>query len=423
MLRQRGKCSGMLPTCNKGGALSLRFQRTARWGSAVALLLLSPIFFVVPSSAIGHSRDTDSTTLRFHASGEWSIDPTTGGSIELDSVSCTSPSSCVAVGVTYAPGSSDSATAAETWNGTTWSATTTPPVPAKTTTSQLLSVSCGSTTFCVAVGSYERSPASTVELTERWNGTSWSQLTISPPSGVRVSQLRSVSCVSPTSCTAVGDGDKGLATAVTIGEQFNGARWTLQSIPFPAGASYVRLQGVSCPSSKVCVAVGTVGNRSPSSGGEFTLADRWNGTKWIQLSSVNAPGAIYRGFEAVSCPTSAYCLAVGNDTNRAGINATVSEVLTGSKWSSARTPATPGGDFRNLFGVSCPSTTDCVAVGFYDTVGHVYNSVADQWNGTAWARQSTPNATVETLYSELFGVSCSTSACSAVGNSLAISES
>jgi hypothetical protein len=418
----------MLPFCSKGGALSLRFRRTVRFGCAATLLLLSPLYFISTSTAasFGHSGDAASTTLRFHASGEWSIDPVTtvgGGSTELDAVSCISPSSCVAVGVSYAAGSNNSRSAAETWDGTTWSATATPPVLADVTTSQLLGVSCVSTNFCIAVGSDERGTAGTTELTERWNGTSWSELPISPPSGVRVSQLRSVSCVSSTSCTAVGDGYKGLATAVSIGEQFNGVQWTSQSIPFPAGASYVQLQGVSCPSSRVCVAVGTVGSRSPSSGGEFTLADRWNGTKWIQLSSVNTPGALYRGFEAVSCPTNAYCIAVGNDTNRAGENTTLSEVLTGSKWSSVRTPATPGGDFRNLFGVSCPSTTDCVAVGYYDTVGRIYNSVADQWSGTAWARQPTPNATIETVYSELFGVSCSTSACSAVGNSLAISES
>ena len=254
------------------GAMGVRWRRTVSFGPVAAFLLLSLTCAAVTSAgaSLGGLSGVVSTNLASRASGQWIIDPVSasGGSPELDGVSCTSASSCVAVGVSYAtPGSTVSTDAAETWNGTTWVATPAPPVPATATSSQLLGISCVSATFCIAVGSYERGRASTVELSERWNGTSWSRLPISPPSEVRISQLRSVSCASSTSCTAVGDGYKKLATAVSIGEHFNGAQWSAQSIPFPAGATYVQLKGVSCPSSTVCVAVGTVGTRSPSSEG------------------------------------------------------------------------------------------------------------------------------------------------------------
>jgi hypothetical protein len=407
--------------------LGLRVRPTVRrrFGAALLVLSASCTFAAQADAALPHASDISSASLRFHASGTWSSDPLAfaGDTVQLDAVSCAAASSCVAVGVSFpSTGSADSRSLGETWNGTSWSATAAPPVPANATTSGLLSVSCVSTTFCMAVGSYESS-AGTRDLAERWNGTSWSELPVPASNGARVSQLRSVSCVSSSFCTAVGDGYKGADTAVSIAEHFNGAKWTSQSLPFTAGATYVQLHGVSCASSQACVAVGTEGNRSESSGAEFTLADRWNGAKWVQLSSVNALGDLYRGFESVSCPTTTYCVAVGNDTNKAGTNTTMSEVLTGAKWSPVTPPATPGGEFRNLFGVSCTTTTNCVAVGFYDTTGHVYMSLADQWNGITWARQSTPDATGETLYSELFGVSCATAGCSAVGTDLAISES
>jgi hypothetical protein len=220
----------------------------------------------------------------------------------------------------------------------------------------------------------------------------------------------------------VGDGDQAISNALAIAVQFNGKRWAPEPIPFTAGATYLRLQGVSCASATICTAVGTVGSRNQSSGGEFTLADRWNGAKWVLLSTVNATAEIYRGFDAVSCPTASYCVAVGNDTSSTGMNTTLSEVLRGTKWSLKAPPATRGGLFRDLYGVSCQTTTDCVAVGFYDTVKQLYVSVADQWNGATWARQATPSPS-GARYSELFGVSCPTvTSCAAVGTGLALNE-
>src|SRR5665213_3429932 len=358
----------------RGGALSLRWRLTLSCAGATALVVLSTYCALTASAAsVSHSRSVTATRFRPHATGAWLLDPITapaGKTLELNSVSCTSSTSCVAIGALEA---------------TTGSAV----------------------------------PTSAVE---EWNGTTWSEVLVPPPSGVHVSQVRSVSCVSSSSCTAVGDGYKLPATAVSIGEHFNGVEWTRQTVPFPAGATYVQLQSVSCASATVCVVVGTVGDRSESSGGEFTLADRWNGTKWILLSSVNTPGELYRGLEAVSCSSTGFCIAVGNETDRNGTDSTLSEVLKGSRWSRAATPATPGGQFRGLDGVSCVSSADCTAIGFFDTAQHLYLSLADQWNGASWARQATPSVPGAT-YSELFSVSCSTADCLAVGPGIALSDS
>ena len=68
--------------------------------------------------------------------------------------------------------------------------------------------------------------------------------------------------------------------------------------------------------------------------------------------------------------------------------------------------------------MSCISTSACTGVGWYETSPGAYETLAEAWNGTAWAIQSTPNPSGATA-SYLFGVSCtSTSACTAAGYDL-----
>ena len=54
------------------------------------------------------------------------------------------------------------------------------------------------------------------------------------------------------------------------------AGWALQSIPNPAGASLVQLNGVSCTSASSCIAVGD----QQTKGAETTVGEYWNGSTW-----------------------------------------------------------------------------------------------------------------------------------------------
>ena len=69
-----------------------------------------------------------------------------------------------------------------------------------------------------------------------------------------------------------------------------------------------------------------------------------------------------------------------------------------------------------LLDVSCTAAKACTAVGDYVNSGGDYVSLAEVWNGTSWAIQTTPNPTgVKGAF--LFGVSCkSAAACTAVGD-------
>ncbi len=71
-----------------------------------------------------------------------------------------------------------------------------------------------------------------------------------------------------------------------------------------------------------------------------------------------------------------------------------------------------------LSGVSCVSTSDCWAVGSYQRSSLTQLSLAEHWNGTSWAVQTSPNPSVSVTYrtADLRSISCvSASDCWAVG--------
>jgi hypothetical protein len=54
------------------------------------------------------------------------------------------------------------------------------------------------------LGSYKDQVGRTLELVERWDGTSWAIQRVPNPPGARLSLLTSVSCPSNDACTAIG---------------------------------------------------------------------------------------------------------------------------------------------------------------------------------------------------------------------------
>jgi len=248
----------------------------------------------------------------------WSIDrsPKAASGYVLSSVSCASTTSCKAVG------SSNQGTAAiESWNGKQWSLGTSPYVA---TDDLLDGVSCTSPTSCKAVGYYlhQGSPLTTDQtLIESWNGRKWS-IDTSPDGGgtSALNLLSAVSCSSATSCKAVGEYQFGPSLGQALVESWNGRKWSIEAGPIgasPANALY----GTSCVSATSCTAVGSFDN---SSGGNAqTLVASWNGTKWKAVKSPN-PSVGYDTLAGVSCLATS-CQAVGAATNATNFDRTLVE--------------------------------------------------------------------------------------------------
>jgi hypothetical protein len=319
--------------------------------------------------------------------------------------SCTSTSSCVAVG--YRLGNKGAeVTLAEVWNGTSWSMTKTPN-PAGSVESQLSSVSCVSATDCVAVGQVE-GQIGQQPLAESWNGTSWTAEDIS--TGGIFAALDGVSCTTADQCMAVGSIDSFKGGQKALAEYWNGTTWTKTKVAQLSGTESPSLESVSCSSSGACEAVGTYENTSEDLS---TFAEAWTGTRWISQTTPNPKGSSASELVSVSCGSAVSCLAVGY-TESATSTASLSELWNGSAWSIARTPSPSGSQGSELLGVSCTSPTACTAVGGYFSSSDLDATLALAWNGESWSIEASQNPSTEG--SVFLAVACtSESDCTAVG--------
>jgi hypothetical protein len=250
-------------------------------------------------------------------------------------------------------------------------------------TASFNSVACSSANSCIAVGSvndgHNNIAALAVPLTISGTNVSFGSVqpvtlpadAISLVDGFPVAFLSSVSCSS--TCTAVGsyvnNANNPTAMMATLGA---GGAWTAKTVAAPAGAvSDSELNAISCPSSGPCEAVGTYGDGSGDQ------------QSWIVPISSGTAGTA----QTVTVP--------GSDTTKSG------------------RPGPPGGFFGfpvGLGGVSCPSSGACTIVGNFTSSG-TYEAVA------APVTQGTVGPfTTLTGIAVAAGISCpDTGDCTAVG--------
>lgn len=250
----------------------------------------------------------------------------TGG---VSAISCSSASSCIAVGT--ASQHSGGFVATTTDGGLSWSEQ---PLPAGL--SSLSALSCSTAYQCVAAGT-RTSGAAIVATTD--GGHSWSYLDL--PDGV--SSLTSVSCAADR-CWAVGSGSKGASL-------LNGspdAPWTFGLIP----RAVTTLSAVGCTAgagAPTCMAVGSAGSAPAVIA---TIA----GAPWASLATPSgAQGLASAACTNASAPTCTTLVQEGNHWVEA--SRFVASVGLAGEWHLPQIGGTvPTGTV--LAGVS-----DCIAIG------------------------------------------------------------
>jgi len=246
--------------------------------------------------------------------------------VAVDQVSCATATTCTAV----------AGANAYRWDGAAWSGPTGLGFADGTT-----SVACPAAGFCMAVATSGQAAT--------WNGTAWS-----PPVTVSTDQgLGAVACTGPTFCVTV-DG---------VGNSF---RWDGAAWHRSAGA-WGAATGVSCATPTFCVAA----EGAPSV---------WDGQSWSQPQGTDP-------VDAVSCPTATFCMGVGTTGDAVAWNGSgwsaAQPVMTATGGVGGGPDSTGGagsgldGTRQGLTAVSCPTTADCVAVG---ADGRAY-----RWDGAAWS--------------------------------------
>ena len=277
----------------------------------------------------------------------------------------------------YGGDGKEGATLAETWNGTSWIIQKTPN-PKGSSYTELTSVSCMSASDCFAVGlgSPVTQPGPT-SFAELWNGTSWSIVSTPNPSGSEGVQLFGVSCSSATACAAVGENSIANQVNDTLAMIWNGKTWTIEPTPTPSSGGG-GLYGVTCSSTSTCMGVGvSFGSEGPTA----LLVESWDGETWSTQKARGEPGLLGAGLSGVSCLSTSFCLAVGIDE----FYDPIAEIWNGSDWKVTTPPV--GAEGESIDDVSCITTSDCFAVG---SDGADEMGLAEEWNGTSWTVLKTP---------------------------------
>lgn len=343
----------------------------------------------------------------------------------LSGVSCVTPTSCVAVGSSLTGSGRTTALGQTSTSIGKWSIEHTPD-PKGSGSTELYGVSCSSRTACTAVGTAEtrKQPDTPVPYAMRWNGTSWQAQKVKRPRKLDgyEAHFYDVSCPAANVCVAAGtSGDESLAqTPRSTAEIWDGKQWKVQLTPshkHPFGGTH--LSAVSCATAKSCTAVGYIGNDRITTPGGVPIAEHWNGhgRQW-SFKRLPLPTGIRLGsLDGVSCPTTSQCVAVGTAEQDGGFDVPLIEIWDGKKWTGVAGPNVS--EYDGLDAISCPEKSTCVAVGSSgDPVTNSTKTLIERWNGTTWSIDPSQSAgpANSSPTDTLNGVSCrSASTCVAVG--------
>ena len=329
--------------------------------------------------------------------------------VQLTQVSCGTSSFCMAIGRRVPPPSSigpQADTFAELWTGATWSVVTAPLDPKNFT-----GVSCPVSGWCMLVGTQADQRFKQFSFAEVYSSGQLTALAL-PPSDQ--AELSSVSCTSPTNCVAVGSHSFADGQYATFAEQWNGTTWHVMSTP--RGGEYKYLNDVSCGSPTNCMSVGY------NSSGPGPSAELWNGAVWTDLGVLPhlavprpkcPPGALGCGLrpqpnlQGVSCSSPSFCMATG------GQSEPLVEIWNGRAWHLSGPLSRKVGPLSiSCVGGHCYG----VGAGFTPPAG----PTAVMWTGTSW--RSIAPKTVGGLANggSFYGLAClRAGSCVAVGSAAA----
>jgi hypothetical protein len=298
-----------------------------------------------------------------------------------------------------------------------------------------LVVSCVLRTDCLAVqGSSSQSGGETSSIptrVERWNGASWKRLGVSMPKATKSDDLNDVSCKGAKSCLAVGDyytSASGGAMSHPLALIYNGTSLKpTPTVPVPKSATDVALTGVSCATTRHCVALAMADvNTGISLGndGPLIIVETWNGAKWA-MRTITTPANKFVQVSGVSCATSTFCVISGTSYSQTSSGLTMNLYLAswnGKKLTMMKSDVAGLASSSNLvvpLDVSCATPSNCASTG--ENVGDINSSTPTItaytaiWNGRTWqlAKARWPAGIAD---SGLAGVSCyAAHACEAVG--------
>ena len=229
--------------------------------------------------AIGYSNTygTPQTLVQRWNGTSWSAvaSPAFGGGSSLDAITSLSSTDMWAVGTRDGAGLNTTvATLAVHWNGSAWSAVTTPNVGNRW--NALEAVAGSSPNDVWAVGSWRHTAGLYQNLAVHWNGTQWS-IVPTPNLANAENQLQAVVAIAPDDAWALGSTNDGISgKAVYL--HWNGTAWSY--VPGPGdGTTLAGGDALVALASDDVWAIGS------------TLS-HWDGSSWTLAPNPTVPGAL-----------------------------------------------------------------------------------------------------------------------------------
>ncbi len=244
---------------------------------------------------------------------------------------------------------------------------------------EMTSVSCKSTTHCVAtnLGGYIFSTTNAWATYHRVRG----------PGVHPATNMNAVACISTSTCIAVGGWGTSTSSYGIIDRTTNsGATW----VPEHPTTTWP-LWAVSCPTATVCYAVGDRNGHTA-----YWMKSTNAGVTWVAHIGIDPTIGV---LDAVSCNGASFCAVTGSIATSANTS------NGGANWSDGSLDST----VRYLNGVSCQLASECEAVG--STVKGAGLALRSTDGGLGWTQMTVPLGV-----RSLAGVICVTSSfCYAVG--------
>jgi hypothetical protein len=165
--------------------------------------------------------------------------------------------------------------------------------------------------------------------------------------------------------------DSNLAAYRTMTQRFNGTSWSIVPSLNASATGYSQLNRVDATSTSNVWAIGS-------------LVERYDGTNWVAMSS--PAGVAPRGLDVVS-PSEVWIAGYS------GSAATVAQWKNGT-WTTKYTQASTGRHLTVFEAIAVDASGQVWAVGWdrdYDAPGRPVSSLVVHFDGTSWRREATPN--------------------------------
>jgi hypothetical protein len=274
----------------------------------------------------------------------------------FNSVACPSSSLCIGVGLVFATATSAAGGAAAPLAATSGAVPRGQAVQTMHGTELLSGVSCPTVTQCLAVGENSDATGGVAVALDPQTGAVSNGQSVQNIPGIL---MAAVACPSITQCLAVGHASDGQGVAVSL-DPATGAIATDESLETIPGTGGLGLEGLACPTTTQCVAVGE--NASKSAGAAVPLNPSTGALSTGEsVQSVTNKGVLV----GISCPSPTRCLAVGWGADQPSV-AVPLDPGTGMI-PSGEADQTISSRAATLSAVTCPSVSQCLAVGNDDS--------------------------------------------------------